>query len=114
MQLASFALFLAIHSITLPGATPAGIGMDYITYDAATNAVWVPAGNTGAVDVIDVASGNVRQIVGFVTKEVTIRDRKRTLGPSSVTIGEGTIYIGNRGDSSVCAVDPKTLKRGTC
>ena len=114
MQLASFLLLLAIRSITLPGANPAGIGMDYISYDAATNAVWVPAGNTGAVDVIDVATGNVRQISGFATKEVTIRDRKRVLGPSGVTIGDGVVFMGNRGDSSVCAVNPKTLKRGEC
>lgn len=112
MQIA--ALLLAIHSITLPGTNPAGIGMDYIAYDPATNAVWVPAGNTGAVDVIDVATGNVRQISGFATKEVTVRDRKRVVGPSAVSIGNGTIYIGNRGDQSVCAVDPKTLKRVAC
>jgi len=103
-----------VHSITLPGATAAGIGMDYIGFDAATDSVWVPAGNTGAVDVIDVATGKVRQITGFATKEVTFRDRKRTLGPSSVTVGEGTVYVGNRGDSSVCAVHPKTLARGHC
>jgi len=103
-----------VHSITLPGATPTGIGMDYIGFDAATDSVWVPAGNTGAVDVIDVATGKVRQITGFATKEVTFRDRKRTLGPSSVTVGEGTVYVGNRGDSSVCAVHPKTLARGHC
>ena len=102
-----------VHSITLPGGTPAGIGMDYIGFDHATDTVWVPAGGTGAVDVID-ASGKVRQITGFPTKEVTFRDRKRTMGPSSVTMGDGTVYVGNRGDSSICAVNPKTLVRGHC
>lgn len=104
----------AVRSITLPGATPAGIGMDYIGFDPATDSVWIPAGGTGAVDVIDVPTGKVRQITGFATKEVTFRDRKRTLGPSSVTMGDGTVYVGNRGDSSVCAVHPKTLARGHC
>src|SRR5947199_302348 len=59
----------SVHSITLPGATATGIGMDYIGFDAATNSVWVPAGNTGAVDVLDVPSGKVRQITGFPAKE---------------------------------------------
>ncbi len=104
----------AVHPIALPGASPAGIGMDYIAFNAATNTVWVPAGNTGAVDVIDVPSGTIRQITGFATKEVTFRERKRTLGPSAVSFGAGRAYIGNRGDSSICAFDQKTLKKESC
>lgn len=101
------------HTITLPGGTADGIAMDYIGYHAATNTVWIP-GNVGTVYVIDAATAKIRQVTGFPTKEVTIRDRKRLLGPSSVTFGDGKVYIGNRGDSSVCAVDPKTLERGKC
>jgi DNA-binding beta-propeller fold protein YncE len=104
----------SVHTLTLPGGTPAGIGMDYIAFDAANNSVWVPAGDTGAVDVIDAKTQTIRQITGFPTKEVTVRDRKRVLGPSSVTFGNHTVYVGNRGDSSVCAIDPKTLTRGRC
>ena len=104
----------SVRTLTLPGGTPAGIGMDYIAFVKATNSVWVPAGNSGSVDVIDAATGKLRQITGFPTKEVTIRDRKRVLGPSSVTFGDGIVFIGSRGDDSVCAVDPKTLVRGTC
>jgi DNA-binding beta-propeller fold protein YncE len=104
----------AVHPLPLPGGTPAGIGMDYIAFDPATNAVWVPAGNTGAVDVIDPATNKIRQIAGFPTKEVTMGERKRVLGPSSVTFGGGTAYIGNRADTSVCAYDTKTLARRRC
>src|SRR5205085_91653 len=117
---ASFAVCLPLlaadystRALPLPGGTPAGIAMDYIAFDSAMNSVWVP-GNNGTVYVIDAANGKVRQINGFPTKEVTVRDRKRLLGPSSVTFGGGKVYIGNRGDSSVCAVDPKTLERGKC
>jgi DNA-binding beta-propeller fold protein YncE len=109
-----FAADYTVRTVTLPGGGPEGIGMDYIGYDAATNAVWAPAGNTGAVDVIDVATGKIRQVTGFPTKEVTFRDRKRVIGPSSVTFGDGKAFVGNRGDSSVCAVNPKTLERGKC
>lgn len=104
----------AVSMQALPGASDAGIGMDYIIFDPATHSVWVPAGNTGAVDVVDPATGKVRQITGFPTVEMGTGDRKRVVGPSSVTIGDGMIYIGNRGDSTVCAVNPKTLVRGTC
>jgi DNA-binding beta-propeller fold protein YncE len=41
-------------------------------------------------------------------------ERKRRVGPSSVTIGDGWVYVGNRGDSSVCAFHPRTLVRGAC
>src|SRR5262249_37066288 len=47
------------RTITLPGATADGVFMDYLLYDPRTNTVWVPAGNTGSVDVIDVASGKL-------------------------------------------------------
>jgi heavy metal sensor kinase len=104
----------AVKMQALPGASEAGISMDYIAFDPATHAVWVPAGNTGAVDVVDPAKGTVRQITGFPTAEMGSGERKRIVGPSSVTIGKETIYIGNRGDSSICAINPRTLERGTC
>ena len=46
----------AVHELTLPGGTPDGISMDYIAFDPRTNTVWVPAGNSGRVDVIDAAT----------------------------------------------------------
>lgn len=103
-----------VHELTLPGGTPDGIAMDYIAFDPHTNSVWVPAGNSGRVDVIDVATEKIAEVTGFATKEVTMRDRKRTIGPSAVSIGDGVVYIGNRGDSSICAVDEKTHQRGAC
>lgn len=113
LSLSLYAADRTVRMLTLPGGTPAGISMDYIAFDAATNSVWVP-GNNGTVYVIDAASGKIREVKGFPTKEVTMRDRKRLLGPSSVTFGDGKVYIGNRADSSVCTVDPKTLERGRC
>ena len=101
-------------TIALPGATADGVGMDYLLYDARTNTIWVPAGNTGAVDVIDGATGKVTQIAGFPTQEVERRGAKRTVGPSAATLGDGVVYIGSRGDSTVCAVDDVKLVRGAC
>jgi len=79
------------------------------------NAYSVPAGNTAVVDVIDVPTGKVSRIEGFPTREVERRGVKRLIGPSAAALGDtGTVYVGNRGDSSVCAVDETKLTRGTC
>ena len=40
--------------------------------------------------------------------------RKRIQGPSGVSIGDGLVYIGDRADSSVCAVDENSLERKVC
>jgi DNA-binding beta-propeller fold protein YncE len=104
-----------VRSVPLPGGSDQGISMDYVAYDARTGFVWVPAGNTGAVDVVDTAQGDkVTQVPGFPTAEVQARGTKRVVGPSSATVGDGTVYVGNRGDSTVCAVDERSLARGVC
>ncbi len=103
-----------VHMQPMPGATAAGVTMDYIAFDPATRFVWAPAGNTGLVVVIDSTSGSVKQIGGFPTAEMGSGERKRVVGPSSVTIGDGVAYVGNRGDSTVCAFDARSLTKGAC
>jgi DNA-binding beta-propeller fold protein YncE len=101
-------------AIALPGGGPDGIGMDYIAFDGKTGYVWVPAGGTGAVDVVNTVTGKVSQISGWKTQEMERRGTKRTVGPSSASVGDGLVYVGNRGDFTVCAVDARTLGRGAC
>jgi DNA-binding beta-propeller fold protein YncE len=103
-----------VRSLALPHEGATGIYMDYIAYDPATGFVWAPAGNTGAVDVIDTRSGKVTSIGDFPTAEVQFRNGKRTVGPTSVTIGEGVAYVGNRADYRVCSVNARTLVPKTC
>ena len=106
---------LVATTVALPGGTPDGVSMDYLLYNPRTNTVWVPAGNTASVDVVDVATGKVSRVEGFVTREVERGGVKRLIGPSAAALGDtGTVYVGNRGDSSVCAVDEKSLARGAC
>src|ERR1700682_2298949 len=101
-----------VPMLPLPGPSPAGISMDYLGYDPVTNAVWVPAGNTGSVDVVDAATKKVTQLSGFPTGEMGSGNRKRLVGPSSATFGKGTAYIGERFDSSVTPLDTRTPQRG--
>ena len=88
--------------------------MDYIAYDPKTGYVWVPAINIGSVYVVDTRNDSVHDISGFATNEVEIRGRKRAQGPSGVSIGDGLVYIGDRADSSVRAIDESTLVRRSC
>jgi hypothetical protein len=102
------------RTLSLPDHGKGTIAMDYIAYDPKTGYVWVPAINIGSVYVVDTSNESVREISGFPTKEVEQGGRKRTQGPSGVSIGDGVVYIGDRADSSICAIDEKTLARKTC
>jgi DNA-binding beta-propeller fold protein YncE len=102
-----------LKPIPLP-ASSGVVRLDYFAYDRAAGKLWVPASNTGSVDVIDDNSDAVSQVPGFKTGEVELRGRKITLGPTSVSVGDGVVYIGNRGDSSLCIIDAHSLERGEC
>jgi DNA-binding beta-propeller fold protein YncE len=83
--------------------------MDYLA--AAGTQVWVPAGNTGKVFVLDEPGKPFREIDGFATKKGR---NDRLMGPSSVTLSTATAFVGNRGDSSICAFDRKSLEKKGC
>jgi DNA-binding beta-propeller fold protein YncE len=102
---------LLATSIALPGGPP--VAMDYLAYDRSTGRIWVPAGNTGNVDAVDIVTGKVTAIGGFPTAP-SPRPGRPKMGPSSATIGDGAVWIGNRGDNKLCAIDGKTLKRRAC
>ncbi len=104
----------SVRTIALPDAPAGGVFMDYLAYDHAHHRVWVPAGNTGKVDVVAVPSDEVAHVDGFATKEMERHGRKRVVGPSSASVGDGVVYVGNRGDSTVCAVDATSLQKGAC
>ena len=103
-----------VTALALPGAPPGGVALDYLAIDRARHRVWVPAGGTGNTDVIDTRTQEIRRVEKFATTEVERHGKKRMVGPSSATVGEGVVYVGNRGDSSVCAVDATALTRRGC
>src|SRR5207253_318486 len=95
------ALVLAA-TLKFPDVQPPVI-MDYLATEG--DRVWVPAGNTGNVYVVE--KGQFKTIGGFATKKGR---GDRLMGPSSVTVGDGAVYVGNRGDSRIWAIDPRTRK----
>jgi DNA-binding beta-propeller fold protein YncE len=103
----------ATVKVALPGGSGDGVGMDYLAFDPRTHAVWVPAGNTGAIDVIG-ADLHVTPITGMATREVSREGKTRVVGPSAATIGDGVVYVGSRGDSSICAFDEVSLAKRAC
>jgi hypothetical protein len=104
---------LVFKALELPGA-PAPVSLDYLAYEPSAARVWVPVGDTGSVDVLDIASGRFARVDGFKTAEREAKGRKRMMGPSAATVGDGTVYVGDRASQEVCAVDAKRLALGAC
>jgi hypothetical protein len=104
---------LETKPLPLPGAN-GPVTLDYFAFDRTRGRLWVPAGNTGRVDVIDGATDEITELRGFPTAEFTLRNKSAVLGPSSISIGDGVVYIGNRADASICPIDATTLRRGAC
>jgi hypothetical protein len=104
---------LGAKSVELPGAK-APVTLDLIAYDRDHGRVWVPVGDTGSVDVYEIATGKFVRVDGFKTVERERHGKKRMMGPSSVTIGDGVAYVGTRSTNEICAVDEKSLRLAKC
>ena len=95
-------------AIALPGGPP--VGMDYLAYDPDTAQLFVPASNTGKLDVVDTRTGKVTAMDGWATA----KRGDRTAGITAATVGAGYVYVGNRADSSICAVEIKSMAKKGC
>lgn len=109
----SQSLKFTVTPLPLPGAKGL-VTLDYFAFDSPSQRLWVPAGNTGNVDAIDASTNHIRTIDGFPVTRVMLRGQPRLIGPSSIAIGDGVVYIGNRADSKVCIIDARTLVVGNC
>jgi len=90
------------------------VALDYFAADRAAGRVWIPAGNTGCIDVLDVATRKVTCIEGFAVAERERHGKMRQLGPSAVSLGAGRAFVGNRASSEICAVDTQKLVKTGC
>ncbi len=99
---------LEAKPVPLPGS-PGKVSMDYLAFDPATGRVWVPAGN-GKVSLVDAHALGLITIDGFPSAV----KGERMMGPSSVSIGPGYAWVGNRSNSQVCAIDARANKAAGC
>jgi DNA-binding beta-propeller fold protein YncE len=102
-----------LKPLPLPGASGL-VSLDYFAYDPHSQRFWVPASNTGRVAIIDARTDTVTSIEGFRTAAVDFRGKHPVMGPSSVALGDGVVYVGNRADSTICVISAATLKVGDC
>src|SRR3984893_6563186 len=102
-----------VKPLPLPGANGL-VMLDYFQYDNSTQRLWIPAANTGSVDVIDTATDQIRSFEGFPVAQGELRGKLGPMGPSSVAIGDGVVYIGSRADSRICTINSRILKLGDC
>ncbi len=90
------------------------VSLDYFAAERAAGRVWIPAGNTGCVDVLDVATRKVTCIEGFAVAERERHGKVRRLGPSAVSLGDGRAFVGNRASSEICTIDTHKLLKTGC
>jgi DNA-binding beta-propeller fold protein YncE len=110
---AMIATLALANVLSLPLPSPAPVVMDYLAYDSVEHRLWVPAGNSGNVDVIDTRTKKLTPLTGFPTAP-SPRAGRPPVGPSSATVGDSTVFAGNRADHALCALDRKTLQKGAC
>jgi len=103
----------AFRAIALPGAS-APVSLDYLAYERGRGRVWVPVGDTGSVDVYDPVGGTFVRVDGFAMAERERDGHKRIAGPSSVAVGDGFAFVGDRATDEVCPVEASTLRKGPC
>jgi hypothetical protein len=102
-----------VKPITLSGTTGVVV-LDHLAYDRTNGTIWVPGSNTGNVYIIKENSDAVSVVPGFNTGEVEVEGQKAKMGPTAVSLGEGVVYIGNRADSTLCAINAQTFERESC
>jgi hypothetical protein len=66
----------AVKPLPLPG-TNGLVMLDYFAYDYASRRLWVPAANTGSVDVIDTTTDQIKRVEGFSVAQVELRGKLR-------------------------------------
>lgn len=109
---AALAVALAATPVTLsPLALPGGggpVGFDDLRYSADLQAVLVPAGRTGRLDLVDPRSQAVEEIGGF--SESRPGGRGHGEGTTSADTGEGLVFASDRTQRTVVVADPATKR----
>src|ERR1700722_14625954 len=68
-----------IKALPLPNAHGI-VSLDYFIYDQARGRMWVPASNTGKLDVIDILTDRITAVGGFPTATVNFAGKRPIMG----------------------------------
>src|SRR5438477_2830966 len=94
-------------TVSLPGGS-GGIGFDDLQFSRSLDLVLVPGGRTGNLDLVDPRTASVTSISGFSTS--TGYKGGHGEGITSVSQGEGKLYVTDRSSRALCVVDATTRK----
>jgi hypothetical protein len=94
-------------TIELPGGS-GGIGFDDLRFAPSVNALLVPAGRTGALDLVDPRTGSVAAIGGFRKTEKFGGGHRE--GTTSADEGRGSLFAIDRDSKEVAIVDPRSRR----
>lgn len=93
--------------LALPGGE-AGIGFDDLRYSGELRRLIVPAGRTGALDLVDPETGAVESIAGFGRAEGPTRGHE--IGTTSADEGQGLVFAIDRTRRVLALVDPRARR----
>jgi hypothetical protein len=89
--------------VALPGGPP-GIGLDDLRFSPTLAVLLVPAGRTGALDLIDPSSEAISPVGGFSAAPTYSGDD--SFGVTSADEGDAIVYAVDRTSSTLAVVDP--------
>lgn len=90
-------------TITFPGGEQ-GLGLDDMTYVPALHRIVVPAGQTGALMLINPANNALTSIPGVTPSATNVHGRDQ--GTSSAAYGAGLFFASDHTDQALVIVDP--------
>jgi len=98
---------LGRDAVAIPGGQT-GVGFDDLGFSPSLNRILVPAGRTGALVLVDPVSRSLDVIAGFSARKDFGGGHGE--GITSVTEGEGLLFVTDRDTKRLDAVDPGTRR----
>ncbi|MGE5277391.1 MAG: YncE family protein [Acidobacteriota bacterium] len=95
------------RNVPIPGGQK-GIGFDDLGFSPSLRRILVPAGRTGALVLLDPVSRSLEVIAGFTARKDFRGGHGE--GITSVTEGEGLLFVTDRDTKQLAAVDPATRR----
>ena len=103
----------SVRGVSLPGAT-GPVTVDYIAYEPSHGSVWIPVGETGTVDVFNIAADGFVRVDGFKTAIREVRGKSARWGRApSRSASSSPTWATARAARCASSTSPR-LKLGAC